>query len=100
MSWSGWNLPPGCYDRHIDEAAPRYWDPDRPVRCEQCGIEWAREEINMGPWCAAEGCPMFDGGSPVEYIEDMEDVPNGSSPSNYRKLGVLVPHLRSTASQV
>lgn len=21
MGWSGWNLPPGCFQRHIDEAA-------------------------------------------------------------------------------
>lgn len=75
MTWSGWNLPPGCFDRHIDEASPGYWDDNRLVRCERCRAEFAREEINMGPWCCAPDCELFDYGHPVTEMDDMEEVP-------------------------
>lgn len=58
----GWNLPPGCTDRDIDEASPGYWDePDTDcwhedydadiltgrATCNMCGHSWwqTSEEI-------------------------------------------------------
>ena len=39
-----WNLPPGCTDSDIDEAAPGY-EAEPHVECEMCGHEVPKSDL-------------------------------------------------------
>jgi hypothetical protein len=49
-----WNLPPGCTDKHIDEAAPQ------GRQCEACGFGEDYCACPICPVCGLQGEPRCD----------------------------------------
>lgn len=45
----GWNLPPGCTDRDIDDAAPQNEPEDDPElhQCDCCGKMFAPDDVHF-----------------------------------------------------
>ena len=66
MSKFGWSLPPGCTQRHIDEAA------GGDAQCELCGLEAGACECPECPVCGEHGNPncyedLWQPGKPPDH---------------------------------
>lgn len=43
----GWNLPPGCTDKDIDDAAPQNEPDEELYQCDCCGEMFPVEELHF-----------------------------------------------------